>query len=107
MSEPEGKITVVMPTGKKMDAILSLADAIAYNGQAAKALADAIGNLEAPKVHIENVHIETSSSPAIVVKSEETDQEEGVYLWSEDADFGYPRTAKMEPTKVQGIYKKK
>ena len=108
MREPEGKITVVMPTGERMNAIESIADAIAYNAQAAMSLTKVIENLETPKIHIENVHVETSSSPAIVVKSEESDKETGVYHWSESGhskyDYGYPSEIKLEDEEIPEPY---
>lgn len=90
MNEPEGKITVVMPTGKRMEAIESIADAIAYNAQAAMSLAKVIENLQPPSVHIENVNIK-SSEVGISIKSEEYDKETGVYYWDRNDQNEYEK----------------
>lgn len=129
MNEPEGKITVVMPTGKRMNAIESIADAIAYNAQAAMSLTKVIENLETPNVSITNSNIQ-SSGIGISIKTEEYDKETGVYYWDRN-DHGeyekehvkdYPSEIKTESgylpedcnddyedkmVNVRGIYRRK
>ena len=105
--EPEGKITVVMPTGKRMNAIESIADAIAYNAQAAMSLTKVIENLETPNVSITNSNIQ-SSGIGISINTEESDKETGVYHWSESGhskyDYGYPSEIKLEDEEIPEPY---
>lgn len=101
MREPEGKITVVMPTGERMEVLNNLSKSIAENAKAASTLAKVLLDLPQPKVNMENVVISNiKDSPAIYIKQPEGDKETGVYHWSESGhsryDYGYPSEIKLE-----------
>lgn len=101
MREPEGKITVVMPTGERMEVLNNLSKSIAENAKAASTLAKVLLDLPQPRVSIEDVVItNVNNSPAISINQSESDKETGVYHWSESGhsryDYGYPSEIKLE-----------
>lgn|SRR5690625_1507223 len=100
MKEPKGKISIVMPTGKRMESINNLSEAIKANSQATVSLARVIDELKPAQVEINGCHIHSGGqSPGINISTEETSVEQGVYHYSPTGytahDYGYPKSRKL------------
>lgn len=102
MNEPKGKITIVTPTGKRMESINNLSEAIKANSEATVVLAKTIASLNPSQINITGVNIRTDGqSPAIHVSNEDEGLEQGVYHYSptgySEHDYGYPQGRKLNP----------
>lgn len=102
MKEPKGKITVVTPSGKRMESINNLSEAIKANSEATVALAKTIASLNPSQINITGVNIRTDGqSPAINISNDDEGLEQGVYHYSptgySEHDYGYPQSRKLQP----------
>lgn len=101
MREPQGKISVVMPSGKRMDLLNNVSEAIKANAEAAVALAKVVEKLQTPQVTITGCVINTNGSTGIHLSNEDDGLEQGVYHYSPTGyskyDFGYPNSKKVKP----------
>lgn len=88
MREEKGRVSIVAPTGERMEAINTVAQAISYNAKAAMILAETIDNLKATQISVTNsVFNSTGGGTALSIETEERETQEVIhYLCDEDGD---------------------
>lgn len=103
MREPKGSISVVMPTGKRMEAINNLSEAIKANAEATIALAKVIEGINPGGVTISGCTVLSGGREGIGISvgNEDDRMEQGVYHYSptgySEHDWGYPNHKKLKP----------